>query len=95
METGPSPEGYEHRLKWKKPGRDFKVPNLLFDFAGPQKIEYTRGCSSAGRAPALQAGGQGFDSLHLHQATKLRGEKVGQTLTREQTAEEWAHSSGG
>ena len=26
------------------------------------------GCSSAGRAPALQAGGQGFDSLHLHQA---------------------------
>ena len=25
-----------------------------------------RGCSSAGRAPALQAGGQGFDSLHLH-----------------------------
>ena len=25
------------------------------------------GCSSAGRAPALQAGGQGFDSLHLHQ----------------------------
>ena len=27
------------------------------------------GCSSAGRAPALQAGGQGFDSLHLHQPT--------------------------
>ena len=27
------------------------------------------GCSSAGRAPALQAGGQGFDSLHLHQST--------------------------
>ena len=26
------------------------------------------GCSSAGRAPALQAGGQGFDSLHLHQS---------------------------
>ena len=25
-----------------------------------------RGCSSAGRAPALQAGGQGFDSPHLH-----------------------------
>ena len=24
------------------------------------------GCSSAGRAPALQAGGQGFDSLNLH-----------------------------
>ena len=24
------------------------------------------GCSSVGRAPALQAGGQGFESLHLH-----------------------------
>ena len=24
------------------------------------------GCSSAGRAPALQAGGQGFESLYLH-----------------------------
>ena len=27
------------------------------------------GCSSAGRAPALQAGGQEFDSPHLHQIT--------------------------
>ena len=26
-----------------------------------------RGCSSAGRAPALQAGGQRFESAHLHQ----------------------------
>ena len=26
-----------------------------------------RGCSSAGRAPALQAGGHGFESHHLHQ----------------------------
>ena len=25
-----------------------------------------RGYSSAGRAPALQAGGQGFESLYLH-----------------------------
>ncbi len=24
------------------------------------------GCSSAGRAPALQAGGRGFESHHLH-----------------------------
>ena len=30
--------------------------------------EETRGCSSAGRAPALQAGGHGFDSHHLHQS---------------------------
>ena len=28
-----------------------------------------RGCSSVGRAPALQAGGHGFDSHHLHQAS--------------------------
>ena len=28
------------------------------------------GCSSAGRAPALQAGGHGFDSHHLHQSAK-------------------------
>ena len=27
------------------------------------------GCSSAGRAPALQAGGHGFESHHLHQRT--------------------------
>ena len=26
----------------------------------------TRGCSSSGRAPALQAGGKGFDPPHLH-----------------------------
>ena len=29
------------------------------------------GCSSAGRAPALQAGGHGFDSHHLHQAHRV------------------------
>ena len=34
------------------------------------------GYSSAGRAPALQAGGQGFESLYLHQRTKCV-EKVG------------------
>ena len=30
------------------------------------------GCSSAGRAPALQAGGQEFDSPHLHHNLFLR-----------------------
>ncbi len=30
----------------------------------------TRGCSSVGRAPALQAGGQEFESLHLHSSGK-------------------------
>ena len=28
------------------------------------------GCSSAGRAPALQAGGQEFDPPHLHQGRR-------------------------
>ena len=37
----------------------------LFNFEGTQKKIW--GFSSAGRAPALQAGGQGFDSLNLHQ----------------------------
>ena len=32
------------------------------------------GCSSAGRAPALQAGGHGFDSHHLHQARSPGGQ---------------------
>ena len=32
----------------------------------------TWGCSSVGRAPALQAGGQEFDSPHLHHAPVLR-----------------------
>ena len=36
------------------------------------EVVVTRGCSSAGRAPALQAGGQRFDSAHLHQATEGR-----------------------
>ena len=41
---------------------------LLFDFEGPRVPIW--GCSSAGRAPALQAGGQGFDSPHLHQTVR-------------------------
>ena len=36
-----------------------------------QKI--ARGCSSAGRAPALQAGGQRFDPAQLHQAKRAEG----------------------
>ena len=30
------------------------------------------GCSSAGRAPALQAGGQEFDPPHLHQGRRTK-----------------------
>ena len=44
-----------------------------------------RGFSSAGRAPALQAGGQGFDSLNLHQSQRrhrIRGEHGGSIKVR-------------
>ena len=42
----------------------------LFNLQDPSGVleELIRGHSSAGRAPALQAGGRGFDSRCLHQA---------------------------
>ena len=49
----------------------------LFNFEGldPQErgifvLKRIWGCSSAGRAPALQAGGHRFDPVHLHQGPK-------------------------
>ena len=52
----------------------------------------TWGCSSVGRAPALQAGGHGFESHHLHQEPGMGERKGERTLTAE-----WkrAHSSEG
>ena len=65
-----------------------------------------RGCSSVGRAPALQAGGHGFESHHLHQA----GDRGGKGFVRQgnlsrrrlfhgtrdrQPNNQWAHSSAG
>ena len=44
--------------------KDF-FQNSLFNFQGPARD--IRGYSSAGRAPALQAGGQRFDPAQLHQ----------------------------
>ena len=53
----------------------------LFDFQGPIDPEKAgkaiRGCSSVGRAPALQAGGQEFESLHLHHGWE---NQLGRTL---------------
>ncbi len=37
-----------------------------------------RGYSSAGRAPALQAGGQRFDPAYLHQERKAEYNEAGQ-----------------
>ena len=47
------------------------------------------GCSSAGRAPALQAGGQEFDSPHLHQRASEDGNDDRSPEIK------WACSSGG
>ena len=43
----------------------------------------TWGCSSVGRAPALQAGGQEFEPLHLHRnyVPKKKAKAFGCTLT--------------
>ncbi len=45
------------------------LTTLLFSFEGSfDLLKYTNwGCSSAGRAPALHAGGHRFDPVHLHQ----------------------------
>jgi hypothetical protein len=48
---------------------------------GPQDLikletESERGCSSAGRAPPLHGGGQGFESPHLHRP-RDRGQGTG------------------
>ena len=50
--------------------------SFVVQFSGTGKWSLKRkepvvwGCSSVGRAPALQAGGHGFESHHLHQRTK-------------------------
>ena len=69
----------------------FKCGKEKDKFRGPcinRKVEIW-GCSSAGRAPALQAGGQEFDPPHLHQrASEDENDDRRQKLT-------WACSSGG
>ena len=46
------------------------------------KPERGRGCSSAGRAPALQAGGHGFEPHHLHQSAKADEERWSEPITK-------------
>ena len=46
-----------------------------------QKGKWTKagtpwGCSSAGRAPALQAGGHRFDPVHLHHALARKSDET-------------------
>ena len=62
-------------------GRHYVFYNSLFNFQGLNPVhtkgnshEYVEiwGYSSAGRAPALQAGGQRFDPAYLHQREEPR-----------------------
>jgi hypothetical protein len=51
----------------------------------PRTTHYMRGLSSIGRAPALQAGGQGFDSPRLHKT--LTGDKNSVTIEKFQDSQ--------
>ena len=46
-------------------GGKITLPSLTEE-NGENYEPFLWGCSSAGRAPALQAGGHGFESHHLH-----------------------------
>ena len=56
-------ESLDRCLILKAPGGDFKAGIAGGEAGEPGR----RGCSSDGRAPALQAGGRQFESVHLHQ----------------------------
>ena len=54
--------------KWKHFEGSFLNRCLIFEVRqGPGRLQKIWGYSSAGRAPALQAGGQRFDPAYLHQ----------------------------
>ena len=53
----------ERRSETLKQTRRSLVWQISFD---GNQMKFLWGCSSAGRAPALQAGGQEFDPPHLH-----------------------------
>ena len=54
-----------------------------------------RGCSSVGRAPALQAGGHGFESHHLHHKQRIVSGGAPREQRRWQVEAKRAHSSAG
>ena len=76
----------ERRSETLKQTRRSLVWQISFD---GNRMKFLWGCSSAGRAPALHAGGQEFDPPHLHQrASEDENDARRQKLT-------WACSSGG
>ena len=69
--------------------KDF-FQNSLFNFQGPARD--IRGYSSAGRAPALQAGGQRFDPAYLHHEKQ---QLFNNGLRNNEQKPIWAYSSAG
>ena len=68
-------------MGWRKPVRKGGSPETAEGIRTVgKKLHFMWGCSSAGRAPALQAGGQEFDSPHLHQRG---GSRQAPTRTKE------------
>ena len=55
----------------------FDLGGSIFSDRGTPKW----GCSSVGRAPALQAGGHGFESHHLHHR-QCRSRAIGSTVAK-------------
>ena len=61
--------------------KDF-FQNSLFNFQGPARD--IRGYSSAGRAPALQAGGHRFDPVCLHHTLQIKAKAKAKAAERRQ-----------
>jgi hypothetical protein len=67
-DNGPGPQGRGSPRAFSSVGESARlitVRSLVRIQKGPRAVP--RGCSSAGRAPALQAGGRQFEPAHLHQ----------------------------
>ena len=71
---GPLEKEKREKIREKRKGRKAKGFSTESINSSLFTLHYylIRGCSSVGRAPALQAGGQGFESLHLHHRLKNR-----------------------
>ena len=54
-----------------------ETKDKTFEIFEKAKATRKRGCSSAGRAPALQAGGHGFEPHHLHHFSRQRRLRLG------------------
>ena len=69
----------ERRSETLKQTRRSLVWQISFD---ENRMKFLWGCSSAGRAPALHAGGQEFDPPHLHQGLRKKNQATLTTLNR-------------